>query len=99
MVSSHELDTPITRASLLDMTDEQIDALLERMRDERMRLYQQYKAAEDAKREKRRTGVLAALEHECNMFVKELARVDTALAKLQARAHKINTRRVEADLL
>lgn len=88
-------DTPLFRATLADMPDDEIDALIVEMRQRRMKAHEQYVAAQAAKRERANAATLRRLNHTLDMFQKELKAADKAIEKLEKRAMALRVCRLE----
>jgi flagellar hook-associated protein FlgK len=88
----------ITPAALYQMNAEQLDKLLEDIRERRLssvRMYEEAKrAAKEASDEKARNDLMKQAE----MCANNLARVDKALASLDTRINKMRVLRMELGL-
>lgn len=72
-------DTPIRRASLSEMTIDQITALVEEMQERRMRSYTAYEAAQAAKAKIKEARDRDRYDHLLKMFGKKIETVDKGL--------------------
>lgn len=88
----------ITPQSIYQMNDEQLEKLLDDIRDRRLssvRLYEEaQRAAQEAAEEKARL----ALFKQCEMCEKNIIRVDKALEALETRVNKMRALRLELGL-
>jgi molecular chaperone GrpE (heat shock protein) len=79
MVAPVPQDTPIHRATLSELSVEQIEALVESMRERRMRSYTAYQLAQEAKKKMKEEKDKLRYEKILTMFQKKLDSVDKAL--------------------
>jgi uncharacterized tellurite resistance protein B-like protein len=75
-------DTPIHRASISELSDEQLDKLIESMRERRMRSYTLFQQAQQAKAELKEQKDKDRYEHLMKMAEKKLESVDKGLEAL-----------------
>lgn len=80
MVLSFPLDTPITRASIPDLTPDQMIELVEHMQERRMRSYTAYQLAQEAKAKIKEEKDKARYEKVLEMAAKKFESIDKALA-------------------
>jgi hypothetical protein len=90
-------DTPIARASIVDLTPEQQNELIERMRERRMRLYSVYQEAQAAKAQLKLEKDLARYEHVLEMFKKKVETVDKGLEALSKYAAELQVLKLTAE--
>lgn len=72
-------DTPITRASIKDLTIDQLEQLVEHMQDQRMRSYTAFQAALEAKAKIKEEKDKARYEKVLDMCGKKFEAADKAL--------------------
>lgn len=94
----NELDTPINRATIAQMTDDQIDAHLDQLRERRLKPIQVYKEAKELADKLKHEKRAEALEKAIEGFEKDLLQFDKKLEKLQSRALKIRGIRLEMSM-
>ena len=70
-------DTPIRRASIADMSIDQVLALVEQMQERRMRQHTLYEAAMAAKAKIKEAKDAERFTHLCRMVEKKLKTIDT----------------------
>ena len=75
-------DTPIVRASIADMSMDQILALVEHMQERRMRAYTAFEAAQAAKAKIKEAKDRERYDHLLKMFDKKIKTVDAGLEAL-----------------
>jgi hypothetical protein len=92
-------DTPIKLANIREMTDDEVDLLLNRIRERRLKPVKDYEDAQALKTMSRRENLDKQSIKHFEMFEKELAQVDTVLDKLDARARKLRGVRLELQLI
>jgi hypothetical protein len=92
-------DTPIALANIKEMSDDELDLLLVRIRERRLKPVKDYEDAQALKTMSRREDLEKQSIKHFEMFEKELARVDAALDKLDARARKLRGVRLELQLI
>lgn len=98
MTMSNDIPDIITPHSIYQMTAEQHEALLDKIRSRRLSSVRQYeeamKAAQEAADEKARI----ALFKQCTMCESNIIRADKALDALETRVNKIRALRLELGL-
>lgn len=82
-------DTPIVRASIIDLTPAQQNELIDKMRERRMRLFSLYQEAEKAKAQLKHDKDLSRYEKVLTMFQKKLDTVDNGLDALSKYAAEL----------
>lgn len=90
-------DTPIERTSIEHMTNDEIDEMLLRIRDRRLKLAKAYEEAiaiQDAQLEEDQREVL---EKALSSIKKDVDRIDKYLDKLDAKVNKIRALRLELE--
>lgn len=90
-------DETTHRKTIGEMSDDEADAMIQRIRDRRARTVVAYEEALKAKAEIQEERARADLAHQLQMFEKELARVDRAIDKIEQRALKIRALRLEIE--
>jgi phage shock protein A len=75
-------DTPIRRASLHELSVDQITELVERMRERRMRLHSAWEEAKEAKAKIAHDKAVDRYQHVLDMVEKKLKTVDAGLEAL-----------------
>ena len=88
-------DTPIELVNVSEMSDNDLDALIQNIRERRLKPIAAYEAAKLMKDQAKEQGLLSKLEKQGEMFQKELVRVDKALESLEKRALNIRAIRLE----
>jgi hypothetical protein len=92
-----EGDTPITLINVTNMPTEQHEALIERIRERRLKPVREYEKLTLMQEAAKRDGVEKKLNKTLEMFVKDLARVDLAMTKLEERCRKIQILRMDLE--
>lgn len=90
-------DTPIELVDITKMPNEQIDALILNIRERRLAPIKAYNETQLLKEQARIAGLSEKLNKQCEMFKKELERVDNALDKIEKRALNIRALRLEIE--
>ena len=90
-------DSPITRETIDSMTDEHCEAVLEGLRERRMRALREYETMLALKRATLIAKHRAQFEQHIRMFNKENAAAEKAITKLQVRALKITALREQIE--
>lgn len=72
-------DTPITRASILELSVDQLEALVEQMQERRMRSHTAYQLAQEAKAQLKEEKDRARYEKVLEMCAKKLEAAEKAL--------------------
>lgn len=85
------------RVTVLEMSDESIDAMLLTMRERRLSIVRVKQEAELAKRSILIEHAREKLSKQLQMLVKELTAVDKALDKAESRVFKIRALRLEIE--
>ena len=88
----------ITPKSLLDMSGDQIDTLIEFLQERRLTAVRHYEQAVAAAKEASDEIARDKLEKQCDMCAGNIARVDKALEALESRVNKIRALRLELGL-
>jgi hypothetical protein len=90
-------DTPLHRTTIIEMSDDEYESFIEGLRERRMKSIRDYEemaamrvAAEKAKQ-------LDTLDHELNMFEKEMKQWTRIMVKVEKRAVKLRTLRLLID--
>jgi hypothetical protein len=83
MMLSFPQDTPITRASLLDLTPDQINELVTHMQERRMQQYTAWQLAQEAKARIKEEKDRERYQKVCNMLGKKLEAAEKALDAAQ----------------
>ena len=94
-----EVDSPdfIERRNLADFSDDQIDLMLEQIRERRLKPVLVYMESQELKQKAREADCIETLEKQLSMFAKEKERMDALLEKMELRALKIRAIRLEID--
>lgn len=87
-------DTPINRASIVMMDDEQLEAYVETLRERRLKLRTIYEAGQEAKRRASADKAAAQMEKALDRFIKKAETVDKGLAALEKLALDIQALRL-----
>jgi hypothetical protein len=85
----------IDRKTIAAMSDEEVDAFLDKKRDLRLKLREEYNKAQSARREAQEAKLQAQLDKQLDMLLKDIAAIDAKLEKADARVLKIRTLRLE----
>lgn len=88
----------ITPRALYNMTTEEMDALLDNIRNRRLSSVRQYEAAQKAAQEAADEKARLALFKQAEMCANNIVRVDKALEALETRVNKIRALRLELGL-
>jgi hypothetical protein len=78
-----EHDTPIIRASIEQLTEEDLHARLDQLRERRLKAYTIYQAGIELKARAAADKALAGLDKKLDQLKKQLETVDKALDKLE----------------
>lgn len=92
-------DTPIDLATIKEMSDDEVDKLVGEIRERRLKPVHDYEESQAVKAMYRRAGLDKQLAQHQKMFEKELARADTIIDKLEARARKLRGLKLELELI
>jgi hypothetical protein len=92
-------DTETTRTTVDQLPDDVAYALLDAMRERRLRAAALFAEAQEMKAKARSERVREMLDKQIEMYHKDIAQCDKVLAKLDARANKIRALRLELDAL
>lgn len=90
-------DTPIVYRSIEDMDDDEIDELVDELRQRRLQPVLVFQEHERVRKETAQDGLREALTKQCNMFKKEQERANAAIEKLEQRAARIRAIRIQLD--
>ena len=90
-------DTPINRASIAELSDDEIDALLVGIAERRLAPVKAYEEAALIAAGVRSERLKADLEKQLEMFSKDLVTMDKKLDTMTKRALKIRAIRLEID--
>lgn len=88
----------ITPANIFQLDGDQLDALIENIRERRMSSVRMHEAAVKAAQEAADEKARMALMKQCDMCVNNITRVDKALEALEQRVNKIRALRLELGL-
>lgn len=88
----------ITPASIEEMNDEQLDALIAAIQARRMRPYEIYKRTKDEKRQLEQSKVKEKIEKKCEMIIKTINAADKALEKLEHQINELRGLRLQAQM-
>jgi len=88
-------DTPIELASLSQLSIDDIDAMLLKIRERRLRPVREYNEMLALKNESRVENLEAQYDRHISMFAKELAQFDKVVAKLDSRAVNLRALKME----
>lgn len=91
------IDSPIELASIDKLSIDEIDKLLEGIRERRLRPIRDFEEAQGLKDLATREGMIKQYNNHIKMFKKEQERVDKALEKLEDRATKLRILKMELD--
>lgn len=90
-------DTPMHRKKVNELTDAELDTLLNRKREQRIKTVRVYEAAREAKKQQEQEKAYKEYERQCELFEKDLATCDRALDRLEQRANKIRALRLQYE--
>jgi hypothetical protein len=90
-------DTPIDRKDIAQMTDEQIDEMLEGIRERRLKLVAVYEAGQQLRKEKAHERAADKLDKQLEMFKKDFDQLEKVIAKLEKRALNVRALRLELE--
>lgn len=88
----------ISPRAIYNMTGDELDTLLDGIRERRLSSVRQYEAAQKAAKEAADEKARNALLKQCDMCHNTIVRVDKALASLEERVNKIRALRLELGL-
>lgn len=92
-------DTETTRTTVDQLPDDIAYALLDAMRERRLKAAALFAEAQELKAKARSERVREMLDKQVEMYHKDIAQCDRVLEKLAARANKIRALRLELDAL
>lgn len=93
-------DEPTKRASILDMSDEQLEAMLDGIRERRLRLQRLYEEQLQARISNAVDKLDERINKQLDMLTKEVERCNNTLEKAEDRVNKIRAFRLQrGDLL
>ena len=90
-------DTPTDRTSIELLTDDELDAMLEVIRERRLKLVKQMQDLEAARHNARREVIAGKVEKHFEMLVKEMQGFDKHIEKVEKRLLKIRALRLELE--
>jgi len=90
-------DTPIELVDITKLSLDDHEAMLYNIRERRLKPVKAYEELTLMKEEARKANCLAQYERQMGMFEKELARVDKAMEKVEARHIKLRALKLEID--
>lgn len=88
----------ITPAALYDMSGDDIDAMLERIRERRLSAVRQYEEAMAAAKQASDAKARTSLLKQCDMLAKKITSVNKAIDIMDDRVNKIRALRLELGL-
>jgi len=94
-----EADNPITLADISKLTPEEREALINGIRERRLRPVVIYEELSLMQAEARKENLEQQWAKQLEMFKKELDRVDKALDKLQSRSVKLRAIELEIEII
>jgi len=99
-VNSDRVNAPdfITRVNIAELTDDQLDDMLTRIRQRRLMNYVVYKATEEQKDQSRSEKAKVALEKKCDMIIKQLVSLDKGFEKLEKYINELRGLRIQAGM-
>ena len=92
--SINALDTPITRANILDMSDQQLEAFTAQLQEKRLKSYNIYMAGVKLKEEAKLNKMAASLDKYLDRFIKKHETVVKGLETLEKLALDIQALRL-----
>ena len=95
----HKEDTPIALANITQMSSEEHEALIERIRERRLAPVRVYEELTLLKAAAKRKGIEEILDKQLAMFKKELERADKAIDKLDTRVRKLRVIKLDLEEL
>jgi 3-methyladenine DNA glycosylase/8-oxoguanine DNA glycosylase len=90
-------DTPMHRKTVRELRDDELNQLLDRKREHRLKQVRVYERAQQKAKENEQEKARKQLERQCELFEKDLATVDRALDRLEQRANKIRAFRLQYE--
>ena len=90
-------DSPTETLNINAMSSDELDELIEAIRERRMEPVRHFEEAQRLEREQRQSKLTEQLKKQNELFMKELERVDRGLDKLTTRSVKIRTIRLEME--
>ena len=95
----HKEDTPIALANITQMSSEEHEALIERIRERRLAPVRVYEELTLLHAAAKRKGIEEILDKQLAMFKKELERADKAIDKLDTRVRKLRVIKLDLEEL
>lgn len=90
-------DTAMHRKTVRELRDDELNQLLDRKREHRLKQVRVYERAKQKAKETEQEKARQQLERQCELFEKDLATVDRALDRLEQRANKIRAFRLQYE--
>lgn len=90
-------DTPMHRKKVNELTDKELDELIENKRERRQRIVRQYQEAQEAKRRAEQQKAKDEYDKQLRILEKDLGTVDRALERCESRMNKLRALRLQYD--
>ena len=85
------------RKKVNELTDTELNQLIDRKREQRIKTVRVYEHALQAKKQQEQQKAYKEYERQCELFEKDLATLDRALDRLENRANKIRALRLQYE--
>lgn len=92
-------DTPTHVADISELSDDELEALIEGIRERRLRPIAIYEALLAEKSGKKLDKIMIKVDKQLELFKKDLTKADAAVAKLEGRKRMLEVLRMEIELL
>ena len=92
-----QLDTPMQRRSIDEISPEQCEELIDGIRARRLKSVREHAEMLALKAKQRDERLIEQIIHEDEMFTRQLERTDAAIEKLEKRALRIRALKLELD--
>lgn len=90
-------DSPVHRATISEVKEDEYLAMLEGIRERRLKILRQLKEAEEVKRKIKIEKMMEKYAHQIEILQRELTRLDKGIEKCEERMFKIRAMRLEIE--
>jgi septal ring factor EnvC (AmiA/AmiB activator) len=97
MTTTNVGDTPMHRKKVTELTDAELDILLEEKRQRRYSIIKKYEETQEAKRRQENEKAKAELDKQLRIMEKDIGTIDRALERAEGRLNKIRALRLQYE--
>jgi septal ring factor EnvC (AmiA/AmiB activator) len=90
-------DTPMHRKKVTELTDAELDILLEEKRQRRYSIIKKHEETQEAKRQQENEKAKAELDKQLRIMEKDIGTIDRALERAEGRLNKIRALRLQYE--